>query len=125
MTLRRTNNQYKSGHTEIEFIGDEGNVYLLLSCKLTKQATYLFENEGIMQYVYESICSVISDIDYLPNEARVKENVLRHILNSLRDLIEGGHSYALPITDVIAYVGVWFVKVSDDPFIQPNGKLKI
>lgn len=106
MTLRRTDNQYKSGYTEIEFIGDERNVYLLLRCKLTKQATYLFENEGIMQYVYESICSVISDIDYLPNEAWVKENMLRHILNSLRDLIEGEHDYALPITDVITYIGV-------------------
>ena len=72
MTLRRTDNQYKSGYTEIEFIGDEGNVYLLLSGRLTQQATYLFENEGIMQYVYESICSVILDIDYLPNEARVR-----------------------------------------------------
>lgn len=125
MTLRRTDNQYKSGYTKIEFIGDERNVYLLLRCKLTQQATYLFENEGIMQYVYESICSVISDIDYLPNEAWVKENMLRHILNSLRDLIEGEHDYALPITDVIAYIGVWFVKISDKPFIQPNGKLKI
>ena len=123
MTLRRTNNQYKSGHTKIKFIGDERNV---LSCKLTQQAIYLFENEGIMQYIYiyESICSVISDIDYLPNEARIKENVLRHILNSLRDLIEGEHNYAIPITDVIAYIGVWFVKVSDEPFIQ-NGKLRI
>lgn len=50
--------------------------------------------------------------------------MLRHILNSLRDLIESEHDYALSITDVIAYIGVWFVKVSNSPFIQ-NGKLRI
>lgn len=122
MVLRRTNNKYKSGHTEIEFLGDEGNVYLLLSGRLTDEALLLFENEGIMQYVYESLCSVMGEIEYLPHEGRIKENVLRHILDSLRDLIEDGHAYALPITDVIAYIGVWFIKISDEPFIQ-KGKL--
>lgn len=124
MVLRRTNNKYKSGHTEIEFIGDEGDVYLLLSGRLTDELLILFENEGIMQYVYESLYSVMGEIEYLPHEGRVKENVLRNILDSLRDLIEEGHPYALPITDVIAHIGVWFIKISDSSFIQ-NGKLRI
>lgn len=37
MTLRRTDNRYKSRRTEIEFIGTVHTLYLVLSGKLTHE----------------------------------------------------------------------------------------
>lgn len=117
MTLRRTDNRYKSRRTEIEFIGTVHTLYLVLSGKLTQEMEELFENEGVMSYVYNSIKNTINHESYLPDERRVKEYLLVDLMEKLQELISGNHVYAAPLAEVITYIGKWYVCISTEPSI--------
>lgn len=117
MTLRRTGNRYKSRRTEIEFIGTVHTVYLVLEGRLTNEMEELFENEGLMSYVYEGIKQTINHEPYLPNERRVKEYLLVDLMERLQNLITSNHVYAAPLAEVITCIGKWYISVSTEQTI--------
>lgn len=117
MTLRRTDNTYKSRTTEIKFIGSTHTVYLLLEGKLTKEMKELFENEGVMTYVYEGIKITLGYEQHLPDERRVKEYLLVDLMERLKELIDKNHVFAGSLADVITYIGKWYIGISLNPSI--------
>ena len=117
MPLRRTNTTFKRELTQIEFLGDEGSIYLLLNGRPTKNIVELYENEGVMKYVYKRLLQVMDERPYLPNKARAKENVLKYLMEDVISLIADRAAFAEELAEVLKNIGVWWQDFDVEPFI--------